>query len=244
MELQEYKIMFDVEEKHWWYKGLRDLIFSTIAKEFDPGRSIRILDAGCGTGFSLKCLKDYGEAFGIDISDMAISFCRKRGLDKIAQASVAELPFREGSFDLVISTDVLYHKLVDDEKALREICRVIKKDGLFIVHVPAHDSLRRAHDERVHTRHRYTTTELSAKLRAKGFAVKKISYRNSFLLPAVAMMALYGEDLKGSPDLKKNNGAANTLLYPLLKAENALLKKFNMPFGTSIFCVARKETRL
>ncbi len=159
MELEAYKLMYELEETHWWYRGLHDLLFSSIQNAFPERRNLNILDAGCGTGFVLGCLNKYGVSFGVDISEVALRYCRERGLSRIAKASVSSLPFGDSSFDLVVSNDVLYHKAVeDDNQAIDEIYRVLRKEGVLIINLPAHDYLKRGHDEVVHTRHRYTKT--------------------------------------------------------------------------------------
>lgn len=243
MELEEYKLMYELEEIHWWYRGLRNLLFSSVNKYFQDQRRISVLDAGCGTGYNLKYLDKYGSSFGIDISETAIGYCQERGLKKIAKASISTLPFREESFDLVVSTDVLYHRAVkDDTESINEIYRVLKKGGILIINLPAHNYLRRTHDDRVHTRHRYTINELLHKIEGSDFKPIKMSYRNSFLYPAVLISSLInnGKSKNISSDLKKVTCPINSILYGLLKIENSLIEKIKLPFGTSIFCIAQK----
>ena len=47
----EYRVMFEIEDDYWWYRGLRELIKNLLAR-YAPARSShpRILDVGCGTG--------------------------------------------------------------------------------------------------------------------------------------------------------------------------------------------------
>lgn len=243
MEIEEYRLMFELEETHWWYRGLHDLLFSTIQGIFNERRDIRILDAGCGTGFILRRLDRYKATFGIDISEIALRYCRQRGLDRIARSSVSVLPFPDEVFDLIISTDVVYHKQVkNDIAAINEIYRVLKKEGFVIINLPAHDYLRRAHDERVHTRHRYAMNELRNKLEKCGLKVMKISYRNAFSFPALLLSKLINKDSrrKTYTDMKFVIAPINLLLYSILKMENLVLKGSNIPFGTSIFCISKK----
>src|SRR5437868_15219405 len=73
----EYRVMFEIEDDYWWYRGLRKLIRALLA-QYAPESSSRpmILDVGCGTGANLKLLQSYGNAIGIDISEQALGFCR------------------------------------------------------------------------------------------------------------------------------------------------------------------------
>jgi SAM-dependent methyltransferase len=242
MNTQEYKTMFDAEESHWWYKGLQDLVFSTVVREFGSDKKIRILDAGCGTGRILEGLIRYGNAYGIDTSEVALFYCRQRRLRRITRASVMALPFRDESFDLVISTDVLYHRCVsDDVGALREIYRVLRKDGMLIINVPAHEHLKRPHDERVHTRHRYHRGELYKMLQKSNFKIIKISYRNTLLFLVLSLLSCVPQRYRTAySDLRRVTEPLNSILVNILKMENRLLKIMNLPFGSSIFCVARR----
>ena len=88
-------------------------------------------------------------------SDEALRFSRARGAS-CARASVLQLPFTDGAFDLVTSFDVLYHRWVtDDRAAVAELARVLRPGGLLFVRVPALRLLWGAHDEAVLSRHRY-----------------------------------------------------------------------------------------
>src|SRR5437870_1781546 len=77
----EYRVMFEIEDDYWWYRGLRELIKNLLA-QYAPARATlpMILDVGCGTGANLKLLQSYGNAIGVDISEQAIGFCRARGI--------------------------------------------------------------------------------------------------------------------------------------------------------------------
>lgn len=243
MELEEYKSMYELEDTHWWYRGLHDLLFSEVRRIFCEKGRIDILDAGCGTGLTLKGLSRYGNSFGIDISETALNYCQMRGLKRIVEASTLELPFRDGSFDLVVSADVLYHKKVkNDSGAIKEIYRVLKKGGILIINLPAHDYLRRRHDEAVHTRHRYTRGELFSKLMGSKFKIIRISYRNAFSFFVLLFLKLIGRKTykKTYADIKAVSVPINSLLYSFLRIENSLLKRINIPFGTSIFCISKK----
>lgn len=244
MEQEAYKLMFELEETHWWYKGLHELLLATVKKMTDGNKQLRILDAGCGTGFMLKELENVGLSFGVDISEAALRYCKKRNVRRIAQASVSGLPFYNETFDIIILADVLYHRLVlDDELAIREIHRLLKKNGILILNVPAHDTLRRFHDEAVYTRHRYSLQEVSNKTEKSGFTILKITYRNSLLLPIISFLSLIKirKYTKKTSDVRPVNKRINSIFYRLARLENIFINKFNLPFGTSVFCVAKKK---
>src|SRR5882724_7589119 len=96
-EMQEhtYSIMFEVEEKHWWFAGRRRIIaefVGRVCRELNEPRP-RILDVGCGTGANLQMLSEFGAAEGVDVSAEALEFCRARGLADVKQGAAERLPF-------------------------------------------------------------------------------------------------------------------------------------------------------
>ena len=69
MDSQEYHIMAHVEQKHWWYRGLRDLVTFTLKSLVKHNPTI--LDAGCGTGENFIEIHSYlpgATVIGIDNS--------------------------------------------------------------------------------------------------------------------------------------------------------------------------------
>ncbi len=161
MNVEEYARMYEAEETQWWYAGMRAISLSLLAAEWPEGaEGRRILDAGCGTGNNLVHFRRFGRTVGVDLSDEALRLCRSRGV-AAARGSLLSLPFPDGSFDAVTSFDVLYHRWVEDDRvAVRETVRVMKPGGLLLLRVPALKMLWGAHDEAVHSRHRYTRGEV------------------------------------------------------------------------------------
>ena len=92
MDPEEYDIMFRVEDRHWWYVGLRALMGQFWLRFGLHGR-LQVLDAGCGTGATLTALDTMAQPVGVDLSVRAIQFCRKRGhaLARAATSSVMGL---------------------------------------------------------------------------------------------------------------------------------------------------------
>src|SRR4051794_24930561 len=109
MQQHTYAIMDEVEGSHWWFVGRRKILKSFLDSivpkchgappEGGTQSALRILDVGCGTGANLEMLAQYGVAEGVDVSDDAIEFCRRKGLK--AQKGLAEtLPFADQTFDI------------------------------------------------------------------------------------------------------------------------------------------------
>jgi len=247
MEEFAYKEIFLNEEKYWWFLGTRNLIFSQIELFLNENRDLKILDVGCGTGIVIEKLKKYGEVFGLDKSDSAIEFCKKRGLQNIVSGYATELPFNNDTFNLVTALDVLEH-IGEDNKALSEIKRVLKKDGIAIITVPAFDFLWSSHDIALHHFRRYKLENFRNNILNFNFKILKISYYNFFLFGFIFVFRLLKkiftkpqrkEELK--TDIINVNKYINRFLISIFKIESNLLKKVNFPFGVSIISIIKKE---
>jgi SAM-dependent methyltransferase len=245
MDPSEYSLMFSVEDSHWWYRGMASITCSLLDRWYRRGRSLRILDAGCGTGAAMTTyLAQYGRVWGMDIAVEAMRFCRARGAARLTRASVADIPYPDESFDLTTSFDVLSERTVpSDLEALREIRRVLAPGGRLLVRLPAYEWMRRAHDEVVRTKHRYTRREVETLFRESGFRVEHISYANAVLLPAV-MAKKIGERLfpaaRPQSDLTVNAGRLDPFLRTLLASEAPWIARMGLPCGLSILGVGIK----
>ncbi len=240
----EYAAMYRVEDTLWWYVGMRRISEALLSARLRPG--IRVLDAGCGTGGNLRWLSRFGQAYGVDLAPQAVRFCRQRQLTTVSRASILDLPFKDESFDLVTSFDVIYHlDVADDVTALRELRRVVRPGGAVLVRVPAMDWLRSEHDTAVHTRQRYTVTELEGKLARAGLVVEKASYANTLLFPAaaVARLAARGPASEGAhgderSDVRPAAAPVNAVLGAVLCLEAMWLRRARFPAGLSALAVA------
>jgi SAM-dependent methyltransferase len=248
MELDQYQLMYCQERAHWWYAGMR-CISEKLLERFPPRSSAgdaqqwEILDAGCGTGGMTKVLGSRGRVTGIDFSSEALRLAKLRRLPGLVRASVGELPFEAGRFDLVTCFDVLYHLNVDDDvAALSELRRVLRPGGVLHVRLPAYDWIRGAHDAAVHTRHRYSRRELREKLASAGFEVAHTSYANSLLFPLAPAKRLLerGNGVGRVADLWQPPRSLNRMLADLLAAEAPVITSVGLPWGLSIHAVAHR----
>ena len=104
------------------------------------GSPQRILDFGCNIGSAAKLFADAGhQVVGVDISESAIRLAHA----KIPMAkfelidSESRIPFPDGSFDVCFCSEVIEH-LFDVAGFIREVHRVLVKDGLFVLTAPYH----------------------------------------------------------------------------------------------------------
>lgn len=99
-----------------------------------------ILDIGCGGGMTLKRMSDrakQGHLTGVDYSSVSVQESKKlnetdirSGKMEIIEASVEAMPFAEHSFDKIITVESFYF-WPDPAENLKEVYRVLKKEGIF-----------------------------------------------------------------------------------------------------------------
>ncbi|MBX7168146.1 MAG: class I SAM-dependent methyltransferase [Pirellulales bacterium] len=244
MNTAEYATMYRVEDRHWWYRQLRRVLFFHLDRYLPGWRTEPILDAGCGTGRNLAELGNPLQHVGVDLSPDALEFCRQRGLTNVRQADVAQLPFDDGSFAAVVSTSVLYHQWVPDPgRVLDEFRRVLRTGGSIFLELPAFEFLASPHDEAVMTARRFTRGSARRLIEAHGFRLRRATYWNTLLFPlAVAARTLRlsrgGRDFEA---FEHGEPWTNRVFDAIMRAEFALLKRFDLPFGVSLALVAERR---
>ena len=245
MNFEEYEVMYQVEDHHWWYLGMEQITCRLLERYLPrDGAPRKILDAGCGTGAVMKYLVRYGEVSGFDYSAEALRLSQKRAHMRLVQASVLEIPLASRSFDLIVSFDVICETGVDDRQALREFARILKPGGLVMLRLPAYDWIRGKHDAATHIAHRYTRGEIAAKLKCSGLTPVRVSYANMFLFPMAAAKRLservFSPQQTGS-DLTLDPGPLNGVLRAVLGAEAPLIITTGLPFGLTVAALARRD---
>lgn len=109
--------------------------------DFDAPK-LKILDLGCGDGrLSAELVKKGHEVWGVDVFPGGIESANKKGINAIQADIEAKLPFADSSFDLVLVLDTLEH-LYDEEGVMREVYRILKKNGKIIISYPNQFDLR------------------------------------------------------------------------------------------------------
>ena len=111
-----------------------DMRFARTMWVYDNVRAgSRVLDLGCGAGM-LALLKRKGVTLaGCDLSAECALAARRNGYDLTCAARLTHLPFAGGSFDYVVSLDVLGHVGFEEKDAvLREVARVLRPGGVTL----------------------------------------------------------------------------------------------------------------
>ena len=246
LDLHTYEILYRTEETHWWHAARRNIVLDWISQRYPGRHDLEMLDAGCGTGLMLQELAPLGSAEGVDISEEALQFCRKRGLENVRNADVLHLPFESDHFDFVTALDVLEH-LDEDARALREFRRVLKPGGRVFIFAPAHYWLWSLQDDVSRHKRRYVARTLRAAVESAGLEVERLTYVSTFLLPVIYVGRQWLKVRRKfrEVDNTENNlhpEWSNGMLRSIFQSEIPILRRTDMPFGASLLCVARKPS--
>jgi 2-polyprenyl-3-methyl-5-hydroxy-6-metoxy-1,4-benzoquinol methylase len=102
--------------------------------EFERARGTRVLDVGCGPGWlTVQYAKAGADVTAVDLTPRAVELTKQylayQGLSAtVHEGNAEQLPFADGSFDLVVSSGVLHHT-PDTPRAIRECYRVLRPNG-------------------------------------------------------------------------------------------------------------------
>jgi len=247
----EYHTMFAAEGIHWWYVSLHELVRSLVEKEQRRKGPLAIFDAGCGTGRLCEVLAAFGTVTGCDRSDLAVGFCGQRGLRHIVHADLNTEDLGRERYDVITAMEVLEHRDINNDLlVLNKLRNALHPGGLLVLQVPAFEFLRSPHDIAVQTRRRYTRSGIRELLRGAGLRPELITYRVCAPFFPIAAIRLYrrlGEGGGGTADARSDiqvpGALLNRLLLAAMRLENRILRSFRLPFGTSVFAVARRRER-
>ncbi len=249
------------EDRHWWFATRTRAILAYLDRYVGHDRGLRVLDVGCGAANMTHHLRHYGSVIGVDSNAKPLEIARQRGLEAYV-GTADDLPFGDGEFDLLALLDTVEHVPAED-KVFEECRRVLigpngagRSAGKLLVTAPAFMFLWSRNDViNLHQR-RYTAPELRAKLERHGFRVLRISYNNFFIFPLAAGIILLrrgrAEPQLASPhfdedayqvEMEPTSPLLNTILTAIGKLEVALLRRVNLPWGTSIIAIAEKKIR-
>jgi len=97
---------------------------------------LKLLDAGCGTGWFSKYAVDLGaEVTSLDLGPNLLAEVSKKCMSTLVVGSILDLPFADNTFDVVVSSEVIEH-VPNPIKAIEELYRVTKPSGTLVVTTP------------------------------------------------------------------------------------------------------------
>jgi SAM-dependent methyltransferase len=227
---------------YWWYRVRARLLETAL----DPyvGEAGRVLDVGSADGPSVQWLRGRAVHATLDLDRRGL----KRG-EGVCGSALA-LPFASASFDVVGAFDVLEH-CQPEATAVREFVRVLRPGGRLLLSVPAYQWAWTDFDEENGHHRRYTRQRAVAALEAGGLEVLRATYTFGSTLPLFALERLARRCMQafrsGGPveaadvvSLPTTPRVLDGLLYRLGRLDERILKRHDLPFGSSVVLAARK----
>ena len=131
-----FSAAYDILNPYLYADTMRDEIVSQIK----IGDNLRVLDVGCGTGYTTLGVlnrRDVGEVVCLDMNPVQLNrACKnlhsKKAMLSISRGDAENLPFVDESFDAVISVGAIEY-FPDPERVLKELARVANPNGNIIV---------------------------------------------------------------------------------------------------------------
>lgn len=247
----EYEAMREAEEGLWWYRNLRRLVAQEVQRTFPDRRpaDVHILDAGCGTGGTLRHLYKcgYTRIEGFDLSDTAVELARTSGLD-VRKLDLLDAPrtYPEAQFDVIVINDVMC--FVPQPKwpdLLRGYGRLLRDGGIIILNLTVGREFAGIHDLVLSIPERADPKEFRNVAKAANLSIVREKRWPQLLAPAIWSTRFFqrqrikaGVDVsKLRSDVRPINPIVNAVFYGLTRLEDTLVP---WPvWGSSAFFVLR-----
>jgi SAM-dependent methyltransferase len=248
-DLECFDLLAKVEAGHFWFVARNEMI-CWLVRRFAAGAR-RVLEIGCGTGFTLYALQKAlpeAQIAGGELHSVGLAVASER---HGAAIELFQMDARDSGLvdavDLVGAFDVLEH-IADDGAALHDIARMLKPGGTLIATVPQHPWLWSTADEVASHQRRYRSRELADKAAEAGLDPV---YRSSFMTLSLPLMAAsriwsnravphsLGEQIAAEFQLSP---ATNNAMLLLARGEHLLRRaRVPLPWGGSQVLVARRS---
>lgn len=259
MDLREVKIS-NTNDRHPWELA-RSMVVKNLIKRFITNvqsTKTHVLDIGCGDTWLIEQLsKEFNQskyiAVDIAFTDEQLNNYRSRlDSEKFSIHNSMDNAFKNNSIkiDLVLLLDVIEH--IEDDisflKWVQSFSKNITEETLFLITVPAFQSLFCRHDEFLGHYRRYTNKTLEKHVNIAGLEMIRIGYFFSLLLPfrwlisVKEKLGLSNQKVKGIGDWKSKptDNIVKSILLIDYKINSALRKiGFKLP-GLSNYILCRK----
>ncbi|WP_110181128.1 class I SAM-dependent methyltransferase [Nocardioides solisilvae] len=225
----------------WWYRARADLLRTVFDRYLPEGSDATVLDIGSADGPSAYWTGRPGHVVPVDPD------IRGLGAGSVC-AALPDLPFPDGTFDVVSAFDVVEH-CADEAAALREVRRVLRPGGVFLMSVPAYTWAWSDFD--VHNGHhrRYTRRRAVAAVEGAGLQVLRATHAFAGVFPAFAaqrLSARVAERFRGDRPQQAADVAPVPSVPPLLERtflglsqlDRKVLGRWDLPVGSSVFVAA------
>ncbi len=253
-----FPMLFEMERKHFWYRGRYRFLLWSVRKYIHclPGERRRIIDLGGGGGEWIRRLaeefrtEDIELALG-DSSLQALQWAKRHTPPQVQLYHVDCMHLNwKSRWEGIFLLDVLEH-LPDDLTALQEVCDALTPGGLVWCTVPALQAFWSYNDEIAKHRRRYNRTDLARLAEMTHLELVDTRYFMFFLSPLVWIARWIFRPRKGILSankavelLKQTHQAPHPLINAFFTAifalETPLGHRIHFPWGTSLLGIFRK----
>lgn len=229
MQLPQFQIHAELENRHWWFLGRREIFRTLLHAVCPPSKEKLLVDVGCGTGGNTaEFSKDY-RCIGIEPITEAVQFAHERfpGVAFRQGYAPEDCPDLMAKADVVLLADVLEH-IEDDFLLVSKLLASMKPGAHLLLMAPADPTLWSAHDKGFEHYRRYTIHRLRMLWEGLPAEERVVSYCNSRLYP-LAKLARMIARFKGSSlgpndtDLSLPPGPLNRLFARMFQGERKRL---------------------
>lgn len=222
---------------HWWFYG-RSLWINKILDKVLNKKNYKILEIGCGSGVNFSSLSEYGKVVGIEPNKY---ICKKNSKGNILNENIEQHSIKN-KYDIICMFDVLEHIKKDNEIINKIYKNHLKKRGFLFIICPAFNLLYSHEDKSLGHYRRYNVNTLTKILEENNFKTLTRGYFYSFLVPLLFILKII--QFKGnvrSKTFKDNKYLSNIIFRLAIKIEILVSSIIKIPFGSSVFVVAKKN---
>jgi len=238
----------EVEQNSFWFSHRNKVFLSAF---FRHSMLVPFVDVGGGTGVVSGFFHSNGaDSIVVEPLPTGAQIAHQRGLVTI-QSTLEQSGVQSGTLPTIGMFDVLEH-IEDDIVTLENISQALAPGGHFMIAVPAYQWL--WSDDDIHAGHfrRYTKSTLVKRLRSVGLEIVEVCYLFSFLILPILLLrsvpsfwgrrgsAVSTESSKSKETHSPGGFIGRFFRYVSDKELNRLENGRSIPFGTSVFVVARK----
>ena len=214
-----------------------------LLKKYDYSEEKIILEIGCSNGNlidKIMNLTNY-KYIGSDVI--------KNPIKKLAEIyretpfiifDLLKNPFKESFCNSLVMLNVLEH-INNDDKALFEANKLLKKNGLLILEVPSGQFLYDEYDKKLLHFRRYNMKNLVKKIESAGFKIEKKTHLGFIIFPFFAAIKFLNKFIKKKNIVTSQANFSNNIFVKFLFKIEKRLRIYNLPFGVRCFICARKK---
>lgn len=239
------------DEYHYINVASREHAVSRLEKWL-TGCTPAIIDIGCSSGYMIKLLRERLPSATVLAAD-----CVRGPLEKLAQSvpdvpllefDLVRCPLPDQSVDGVVLLNVLEH-VEDDVAAIHQVHRILKRNGVAVIEVPAGPHLYDIYDQELMHFRRYRIGEVVRKCEQAGFEILERSHLGFFLYPAFRTLKKRNQKYRdASPEVRRaivsghmRQARDHALMHALMRSEALLRKWIYYPFGIRCLVTCKRR---